>query len=554
MMSKKNILSSAILAKNNYCNFLDENMNYIPYFYLFTNPETFGVHCEWDFGDATGRYLDALLLCCEISGFDEVSVSAAKKLKNALAGMISPEDGLCYRPKGYEWVSYGANSFDQRSCLLGLATWYKYYRDNETAQLCENLIKGLYKMGRELDDYFYIPVESYTDTIDKKTFEPVEFDFNTYGADQCHYGGGVIIYPLMYWYRLSGSKEALRLAGKLSRFILFHSCVFADDGSFWMTGSGVDADGHFHSRMDSIAGILEYAIETEDKSMISRCRKIYDWAVTQGTEYGLFPEGFGRKIVTGQKEEYPDVSKHSEICCTTDMIETALLLGKNINSGYLDHADKYLNHLLACQLDDISWISPSPEKEDTDTATYRNAAERYRGAFTGRTTPNDLTNFGRYDNMGCCAAAGGRGLYMLWDSAAVYKDESLEIDLWLDADNGRASISHDEARGVIIFTPAQRSDILKIRLPSWLSDKKDSIKAAVLDNCQTDIRKPIFDGNYMLFSEIPSGASVRVSYPVEETEDVFMFCGEEYRTYWKGNKVIEVLPKGAYIPLYVRGE
>lgn len=553
-MNQKNILSSAILAKNNYCNFLDENMNYIPYFYLFTDPETFGVHCEWDFGDATGRYLDALLLCCEISGFDEASVIAAKRLKNALTGMISAEDGLCYRPKGYDWVSYGANSFDQRSCLLGLATWYKYYRDNETAQLCENLIQGLYKIVREFDDYFYIPVESYTDTLDKKIFDSAEFDFNMYSADQCHYGGGVIIYPLMYWYHLSGSSEALRLAGKLSRFILYHSCVFADDGSFWMTGSGVDADGHFHSRMDSIAGILEYAAETGETSMISRCQKIYDWAVTQGTEYGLFPEGFGKKIVTGQKDEYPDVSKHSEICCTTDMIEAALLLGRHADSGYLDHAERYLNHLLACQLDDISWISTSPEKENTDVATYRSAAERYRGAFTGRTTPNDLLNFGRYDNMGCCCAAGGRGLYMLWDGAAVCMDGSLEIDLWLDVDNSRIKISHDETQGIIIFTPAQSCEILKIRLPSWLSDKKDRMDAAVLLNNQADRCHLIFEGNYMVFSEVPTGASVRINYPAEETEDVRMFCGEEYRIFWKGNKVIEVLPKGTHIPLYVRGE
>lgn len=116
MSLKNGIQHSAMLAKNNYCNYLDERMNFIPYFYMFTRPETCGAHCEWDFGDATGRYLDALLLCSEITDFDETGVLTAKRLKDALKGMISNEDGLCYRPKGLDWVDYGANSFDQRSC------------------------------------------------------------------------------------------------------------------------------------------------------------------------------------------------------------------------------------------------------------------------------------------------------------------------------------------------------------------------------------------------------------------------------------------------------
>lgn len=549
--NKKNILSSARLAKNNYCRFLDEKLN-IPYFYMFTEPETCGVHCEWDFGDATGRYLDALLLCSEITGYDKESAAAAEKLKSALDNMLSAKDGLCYRPYGYDWVTYGANSFDQRSCLLGLASWYKYNKDDETARLCEKLISGLYGMGREVDDYFYIPVEIYSDAIDKKMFGPSEFDIETYGADQCHYGGGVIIYPLMYWYRLTGSAEAIKLAGKLARFIIYHSGVYADDGSFWMTGYGVDSDGHFHSRMDTVAGILEYAFETNNKEMISWGRKVYEWAATQGTRYGLFPEGLGKRITTGNKDEYPDVSKHSETCCTTDMIEIALLLGKHIDSSYYDHAERYLNHLLASQLDDISWIAPSPDKEDTDAFTYRNIAERYRGSFTGRITPNDLTNHGRYDNMGCCAAAGGRGLYMLWDAAAELCDRNLKVNLWLDIDNSRIKISHDDAHNTITFTPIKSCDILSVRLPSWLSEQKSDICAELIYNSHTDSLDVAFDEDHMVFSDIPSGASVRLYYPVRENEDIQTFCGEEYRVFWKGNKVIEVLPKGSHMPLYVR--
>lgn len=553
-MSRKDILGSAALAKNNYCSFLDEKLNYIPYFYLFTDPGPFGAHCEWDFGDATGRYLDALLLCCEISGFDADSVTAAGRLKKALDGMVSPEDGLCYRPDGYDWVKYGANSFDQRSCLLGLATWYGHSGDRQTALRCENLVRGLYGMGREYGGYFYIPVESYDQSQDKRIFDPVPFDLRDYGADPCHYGGGVLIYPLMYWHRLSGSAEAFSLAGKLARFILYHSGVFAEDGSFWMKGSGVDADGHFHSRMDTVAGILEYAYQAGEEEMAARCRQIYDWAVTQGTSYGLFPEGLGKKVKTGHRDEYPDVSKHSEICCTTDMIEAALLLGRHADSGYFDHAENYLNHLLACQLDDISWMPPSSENEESETVTCRNAAERYRGAFTGRTLPNDLLNRGRYDTMGCCAAAGGRGLYMLWENAAVLRDGRLIIDLWLDSDNGIAKITHDADRGELTFVTGQKAGGVMVRIPSWLEDRRGAVRAERMAERGGDGLTPVFCGRYMLFPPAAGGERFRISYPVKEARETIIFCGEEYTVSRKGSKVTGVLPPGPGIPLYAGGE
>lgn len=548
----RNIQYGAMLAKNNYCNFLDEKLNYIPYFYMFTGRETCGAHCEWDFGDATGRYLDALLLCGEITGFSKADETAAKRLRTALDRMISEEDGLCYRPEGFTWVAYGANSFDQRSCLLGLASWYRHYRDEKTKAAGENLIKGLYKMGIEVDDYFYIPVESYTNKLERSIFEPRRFDIETYSADQCHYGGGVIIYPLMYWHQLTGSPIALELAGKLARFIVYHSGVYAEDGSFWMTGHGVDSDGHFHSRVDSTAGILEYAIATGNEAMKDWCRRVYDWAVTQGTRYGLFPEGLGPPIRSGHKDEYPEVSKHSEICGTTDMIELALLLGKHVDPSYYDHGERYLNHILASQLDDISWIAPPPDREDTEQFTYQNVRERYRGSFTGRTTPNDLTNFGRYDNMGCCTAAGGRALFMLWDGAAEYSGGQLEVNLWLDVNHDRIRISHNHREGYASFTPQKSCEVLKIRIPSWLKERKGSIRVFIVGASAEGKCSPRFEEDYLVFTGLSEGMTVTVRYPVVEVLDTQVFCGEEYKVTWNGNRVVEILPKGGYIPLYVR--
>jgi DUF1680 family protein len=259
------------------------------------------------------------------------------------------------------------------------------------------------------------------------------------------------------------------------------------------------------------------------------------------------------RIVRGDKEEYPEVSKHSEICCTTDMIEIALLLGKHADHSYYDHAERYLNQVLASQLDDASWIAPPPCREDTEIFTYQNVRERYRGSFTGRTTPNDLTNFGRYDNMGCCTAAGGRALFLLWDAAAEYSDRQLTVNLWIDVDNDKIKIVHDYENGIVFFTVQKECDALRIRVPSWLLGRKETAGVSIFDGSNYIERKPAFEKDYFVFNHISAGTTIKISYPVSETKDVQVFCGEEYKVYWNGNRVVEVLPRGEYMPLYVRG-
>jgi len=539
---------SAMLATNNYCNFLDEKKDYIPYFYLMTKEETCGAHCEWDFGDATGRYLDALILCSKITGSTSDIEQTIERLYKALKKMISPKDGLCYRPKGYDWVLHAANSFDQRSCILGFASYYKKHHNQETFLLVENLIRGLYKMGIEYDNYFFIPVTDYNDNLDKNIFKSKPFDIADYQADQCHYGGGVIIYPLMYWYHLTGSQSALELAGKISRFIVYHSKVYAKDGSFFILGNGVDSDGHFHSRVETSTGVLEYALVAKNKELQAFSKAVYDWATTQGTRYGMFPEGLGRKVIDDRPEEYPEVARHSEICSTTDMIELAILLGRCSSTDYFDHAEKYLNHLIASQLDDISWIKPPPVKEDNELCTYRDVASRYRGSYTGRTTVNDLTNFGVYDNMGCCSAAGGRGVFMLWDNAVSIIDADFLINMLLNCDNDLVYIQQKTENKITIH-PKLPSKTLKIRIPQWLKGSMGKVCFTYEDGTViSDIAE--IDG-YFILSHYEN-QPITMSFPVLEVVEKQKFCGGEYQVVWARNRVVEVTPRGKYIPLYSR--
>lgn len=534
-MNLYNIKNAAKLAVSHYMNFNDKNLHDIPYFYAFFGTDGASAHhSEWDFGDATGRYLDALILCRKVMG-ENTPHETEHKYYSALKWMISlGTDGLCHRPDGYDFVNGGINTFDIRSALLGLITYYESVKDGEVLTVIKKMIDGLISFGIDKADYFYLPVASYTPgtPIMRK-----HYDIKTNQADPCHYGGGVHIFPLMMCYDVLKDEKILELCGKLANFIIKYSGTFEEDGSFFVTGYFAGEDGHFHSRMSTVLGILCYAIKTGGRDMIEWCDKIYKYAKSQGTSYGFFPEGLGKKPANNLPDEYPDVARHTEICCTADMIHIAVLLSEN-GYDYYDDAERFANQLFKSQLVDISDnnyfknISKQDKeakeykeyKEDTVNCSYNNIAERYRGAFLGRVKANDLLNNGRYDNMGCCAAAGGRGVWTLWNYTLTKKNDTAFLNLWFAVENDVGSVEIIEKDKDEVFTliVSLKEDCeLKIRIP-----ERVNIKSMILNKNTAEI-----------------------TYEMKSETATEMLCGEILTINWRGNYVADISPKGI-IPLY----
>ena len=152
----KHIASQAV---HHYSSMLDEKYHNLPYFFTKLDAqESYAMHSEWDFGDATGRYLDSVILCEQMIG-GETQVQTKDKLKEALRWMRSDKDGLFYR-KATEWgVTGGAGMFDQRSAFLGLLSWYFEKKGEEPERYIDQLIQGLKHIGVEKDDYICFPFE-----------------------------------------------------------------------------------------------------------------------------------------------------------------------------------------------------------------------------------------------------------------------------------------------------------------------------------------------------------------------------------------------------------
>jgi len=505
-MNLYNIKNAAKNAVNHYLHFNDKNLHDIPYFYAFFNSDgATAHHSEWDFGDATGRYLDALVLCRKVTG-ENMPYETEHKYYNALKWMISlGDDGLCHRPDGYDFVNACVNTFDIRSALLGLITYYDSVKDDEVLNVITKMIDGIISAGIEIDDYFYLPYAYY---IPGTMIERKHYDIKTNQADPCHYGGGVHILPLMMCYEKIKDEKILSLCGKIANFIINYSGTFEQDGSFFVTGYFAGEDGHFHSRMSTVLGILYYAVKTDDKNRIEWCEKVYKFAKSQGTSYGFFPEGLGRKPVNHLPEEYPEVARHTEICCTADMIHIAVLLSEN-GYDYFDDAERFANQLFKSQFITYDNID--------------NIAERYCGAFLGRIMANDLLNNGRYDNMGCCAAAGGRGIWTLWQYALTLKDNTAFLNLWFEVDNDIGTVKITEKDDIFTLAVSLKTDceIIKIRIPERINVKNITSNKNITE----------------------------ITYEMQTETTTEMLCGELLTVTWRGNVVVDVSPKGI-ISLY----
>jgi hypothetical protein len=520
-------------AENNYCRLLDPQLNWIPWFYAHLNrEESRADHCEWCFGDATGRYLDALVLCTRMTGLSDETVLGTARLRKALLDMYSEGDGLCYRPAGFDFVKFGANMFDQRSALLGLVSLLQDTGDEEILDRIRAQVRGLRRIARDRGSYCFFPYIDYTPGAERTA--PQELS-ELSGIDLLHYGGGVLIHPLMRFVETTGDEATLDLAAKLVDFVVRRSGVYDEDGAFYSKG-GTDCAGHVHSRLDVLGGVLRFARYTKDRELLAWCGRVYDWSRSLGSTYGWYPEGVDTR-------ETRRTLPHSEICCTTDVIHAAIHLARSGRAECWDHAEQYLNQLLATQVLDTSWAA-SVRKERTIQSDYEDIPARYRGGFPGRTRPNDLTNNGFFDTMGCCCAAGGRGLYQIWHHAVDLEDDAATVNLWVDRSLPELDVTvRLGAEGRLTLSPKRRMT-LRVRAPHWLDT---SSARAEVNGAQSPL--PHADG-YLHFEDVPENGVVELIFdaPVVVREEAI--AGNPYAVSWRGNVVVGIEPPGPHMPLW----
>ena len=367
---------------------------------------------------------------------------------------------------------------------------------------------------------------------------------------------GYIIGPLVRWYELSGNESALKLATYLSNWIVYHTDLFQDDGSFTLAKSesekepgGYDFNGHVDSRLQTTSGIIRCGIAAKKGDFVNYGKKVVDYVdrLCRGTGSNSF--GW----------VYENVEQtQCETCAIRSMIDCAIQLTRAGYPEYWNLVERAArNQLVENQLRDVDWVKSTIHLDDTEDIIYNNVAERVKGGWAGWSTPNDWVGTKTSPDspqIMCCCVTGAEALYFVWSNIVTNNDEGVWVNLLLNRSTKWVDVnSYSPYEGRVEVTVKSASDLF-IRLPEWVD--KDKVDVTV------DGASPPFSwrGDYLQLVDLERGQEVSVTYPLRLFTETFYLTPEnrpliesnKYTITWKGDTVIGISPRGQYYPLYQR--
>jgi hypothetical protein len=299
-----------------------------------------------------------------------------------------------------------------------------------------------------------------------------------------------------------------------------------EDGSFG------GANSHLHMR--AVLGVARLGALIKNTRYLEWSRKVYDWLMTQGTDWGWFPESPG--------------TANSETCATGDMIAMAACLAGAGYARYWDDAERFIrNYCREAQ------FFPTPEYE----ALYRNlhtdaseAAEGtrlagdFKGGFVARFTPNSLAIDDRMSMMGCCPPEAMRALAVAWRGIVTETADGVFINLGFDRDTPQARVFSFAPSSGRLTIVAKKAATFYLRPPSWAA--RERVRAFR----GGDHVVLVWKGDYAVFDKVEPGQELTLAWPLIRFKQAVSVGGRTYTYEWLGNTVAGVHPPGKGLPLF----
>lgn len=516
-------------------------------------------HCLWDYGDGSGRHIDALALVRAMvpAGSPAAERDSGDQRLEGWMLRVLREDGLSWLPPGVEAEPWGANellvdwqpgtphveiSWAQRGTLLGLTTRFLQTGDEQYLDAGHRMVDGLLRIA-ERDEHGLLFPEGY--------YRPGGWHYHranlSPGLEE--YNAAVVPAAIRF-FEASGYEPALELASGLVRGALYYTPGYLPDGSL-RTTEGIN-ENHFHTRSNFILGVLKLGILERRRELISWARQSYERIRSWGTDFGWFPEGFGMR--------------HGEICCTTDMIELALLLGRHVDRAMYADAERFgRNQLLESQLLDEERLQAAVDRLPADEtppphqgrfSTSDHVVHRHLGGFAARSSVNDAFHLDATSMMQCCTAAGARGIFDLWRYAVeAEQDErpaqkAVHLRFSVETPELRV-VSHEPAEGRLdlIATAAGR---IAVRLPAGATQA-----VAIRDRPgDAEPAHALWAQDGYVHVEAGAGEQISLHYALPEHVAHYTIGTPERSLccigYWRGETLMRIDPPGSYLPLYRR--
>ncbi len=342
-----------------------------------------------------------------------------------------------------------------------------------------------------------------------------------------------IVEPIAQYADASGDQDALSFA-----------CAFADgmmsDLQTNLGDNKIRADGSFggyncHLHMRAVLGVTHLGVVTKTTRYTEWGRRVYDFMLSQGTDWGWFPE---------QPHGYV-----SETCAVGDMAETASWLAKAGYTKCWDDLERFVrNYVHEAQF----FVTPQYESYYKQLHTPEQAADGLRqaldfeGGFVARLSPNKLTyeDYNTMNMMGCCPPEAMRALHISWHNVVTRSPKGVYVNMSFDRDAPEAQVQSFAPEAGRLSVVVKKPADFFIRPPSWAT--RSQVKAW-RGNKQATAE---WNGDYIKFAKAAKGESLTITYPVPTFKQTVEIAGKTYTYRWIGNTVTGVEPASAVMPIF----
>ena len=518
-MQPIDLQESVRLGVEHICNSVDRERDCRPYFrFNLISPPVWSQHEAADTPHTVGRFLHALNVCNEIARLPD-DTELLDGLRKQIFASCEHGDGFDTASptqlKGFAWDDVGtdpnpplAYMHHQREALLGLIAIWEIFEEPQAERYARALVAVMEKTTRA------------NGTYPGRCLGPEGWQEKNLGTTTSERAIGA----LLAYNRTFDDPLGIDLALRFARHALAVS--FGENGELTPT-SGT----HIHSITGTVASLAALGLVTGQREFTARARLVFDAGMLPfRTQTGWVKESATAKYGRGEAN------------CTADMIEAACLLGAAGHTSYFEDAERMLrNHLLASQMDDLSWVVENEGMANTEKRAHEGLRRRARGAFCF----GEPNGFHSYNSDLTGAAL--QGIAAAWEHIVTSADHGVHVNLLLSREHDDVRITSLLPQAGKMMVEAKRPiETLSIRIPPW-ADRKSL--AATVDGDAIPI---VAEDDYLKVGELPKGAQVEVAFdqPQFLTQERAIGYGMPYRTQWVGNTIIAMDGAGKYTALY----
>jgi hypothetical protein len=465
------------------------------------------------------KWAESVVLMRAMTG-SQWNTEGDQKLMGSLV-RYTGKDGLFYVPvKNRPWAYIDpvmqkagkphADTFAEGRQLRTFATWYQHDHNPLWKQIADRKVRRLRELAVKKDDTLYFKLaRGYSPWYRETGKGPVVAlgDVGQVFPSMTGDGAANMVCWMPQagatWYRVTGNRDALELAGGLARY-LYRDPEFFDR----RTSRFGNYSTFFTHCMNSL---LSYALVAGDREMVSWVKKGCD------------------QFFEHHDPDRTGVTSHNlHACDFGDMLQVACMLSRTGHGDYWEDIDRWIRNglphrqLTQEQVEQRNKMPVTRLGDPKTTATLPSLAFWVKGdlplnrKWPHLHQPDDANERcrGACGGAGCCQGNLTRGLYLVWDSILESQDGRLRVNLLLNRASPWADVSSwvpYQGKAVIRMKRPHREVL--VRIPQWTDRKQVA--------CAVNGRQVKFtwaERGYARLGEVKAGDEVRVEFPMKERE------------------------------------